>query len=528
MIIKNAQNKPFSTANAQQQSSNKLYSSLSDWIRFKRGDCPVCQGAKKDCRQNNKTSLIHCRDTSANPIDYVFRGQDALGFGMWAYKADAQQWNQEQREQWQRERLANQSRRLAHHAKTALAVESLDLAIRKLARYLRLTSEHRQQLRDRGLTDNQINQGLFFSIAENQEIPPGIPPNFPGVDWSGQKLFTPSPGIACPAFNSQGKAIGYQIRLTTADSGKYRWPKGKVSSHLQNGELPLTITGSSLNDATIVWLTEGILKPFVASQKWGIPCIGAAGGNHQGSPQQLLAAIQQIPENCLIAIAPDAGAILNQNVLKQYEKTIKLLIEWGYGDRILFVWWGQATKLDNDCDEITQDEFEQIQYLNSDEFDALSPHSPVNRFKDWLDKQIKHIKPRGFGVPKIEGETFEGDRALVWQHWINQGYDVLDKSFMGSGKSHDVPNLVNSNGKIWYLFNDHRNPTVKGITQGFADLFPRNQYGFYRNKKGKLVKADESTPKELIEIEKNCIRADLFPKLTKLGYDPDGTESENP
>ena len=528
MILNNAQNTTFSTSNAQQQPSHKLNFSLSDWIRFKRSDCPVCQGAKKDCRQNQKTTLIHCRDISANPIDYVFRGQDTLGFGMWAYKADAQQWSQEQREQWQRERLANQSKRLAHHAKTALPVETIDLAIRKLARYLGLTSEHRQQLRDRGLTDEQVDAGLFFSITENQEIPPGIPPNFPGVDWSGKKLFTSSPGIACPAFNSDGKAIGYQIRLNTADSGKYRWPKGQVSSHLQNGELPLTITGPSLTDAEVIWLTEGILKPFVASQKWGIPCIGAAGGNHQGSPQQLLAALQQIPENCLIAIAPDAGAILNQNVLKQYEKTVKLLTEWGYGDRIQFVWWGQATKLDNDCDEITQDEFDQIQYLNSDEFDALCPNSPVNRFKDWLDKQIKHIKPKGFGVPKIEGETFEGDRALVWEQLIAQGYDVLDKSFMGSGKSHDVPNLVNSNGKIWYLFNDHRNPTVKGITQGFVDLFPRNQYGFYRNKKGKLVKADQFTPKEQIEIEKNCIRADLFPKLTKLGYDPDGTESENP
>ena len=324
---------------------------------------------------------------------------------MWAYKADAQQWSQEQREQWQRERQANQSRRLAHHAKTALPVEALDLAIRKLARYLGLTNEHRQQLRDRGLTDAQINAGLFFSIAENQEIPPGIPPNFPGVDWSGKKLFTPSPGIACPAFNSDGKVIGYQIRLSTADSGKYRWPKGQVSSHLQNGELPLTITGPNLADAEIIWLTEGILKPFVASQKWEIPCIGAAGGNHQGSPQQLLAALQQIPEDCLIAIAADAGAILNKNVLKQYEKTVKLLTDWGYGDRIQFGWWGQATKLDNDCDEITQDEFEQIQYLTSDQFLELCPNSPVKRFKDWLDKQLKRIKPRGFGVPKIEGEV---------------------------------------------------------------------------------------------------------------------------
>jgi hypothetical protein len=163
----------------------------------------------------------------------------------------------------------------------------------------------------------------------------------------------------------------------------------------------------------------------------------------------LLAALQQIPEDCLIAIAPDAGAILNKNVLKQYEKTVKLLTDWGYGDRIQFAWWGQATKLDNDYDEITQDEFDQIQYLNPDEFDALSPNSPVNRFKDWLDKQIKHIKPRGFGVPKIEGEVFEGDRALAW---LKESRNVLDASFIGDGKSHAVCSIVNLDGKIWYVY----------------------------------------------------------------------------
>ena len=525
MILNNHQNKPFSTANAQQQSSNKLKFSLSDWIRFKRHDCPVCQGTKKDCRQNQQTTLIHCRDISANPIDYVFRGQDALGFGMWAYKADVQQWNQEQREQWQREKLANQSRRLAHHAKTSLPIESVDLSIRKLARYLGLTSEHRQQLRDRGLTDEQIEKGLFFSIAESQEIPPGIPPNFPGVDWSGKKLFTPSPGIACPAFNSEEKAIGYQIRLTQAESGKYRWPKGKVSSHLQNGELPLTITGPSLANATIVWLTEGILKPFVASQKWEIPCIGAAGGNHQGSPQQLLAAIQQIPEDCLIGIAPDAGAILNKNVLKQYEKTVKLLTDWGYGDRILFAWWRQATKSDNDCDKISQDEFDQIQYLNPDQFDALCPDSLICRVQKWFNQQIKRSQPKGFGVPQIEGKEFEGDRGLAW---LKETGNVLDASFMGDGKSHAVCSIANPVGKVWYVYHDHRNPTIPKIAAEFVDLMPRLQYGLIRNQQGKLVKATQETPEENLEVKPNCIRAELFNQLSEMGHDPNEGAGSNP
>ena len=132
---------------------------------------------------------------------------------------------------------------------------------------------------------------------------------------------------------------------------------------------------------------KGILKPYITSEKWEIPCIGAAGGNHQSSPQQLLAALQQIPEDCLIAIAPDAGAILNKNVLKQYEKTVKLLTDWGYGDRIQFAWWRQATKSDNDCDEISRDEFDRIQYLNPDQFDALCPDSVVSRVQKWFTKR---------------------------------------------------------------------------------------------------------------------------------------------
>jgi hypothetical protein len=156
------------------------------------------------------------------------------------------------------------------------------------------------------------------------------------------------------------------------------------------------------------------------------------------------------------------------------------------------------------------------------------PSSSILSFKKWIGKQLKRVKPKGFGVPKIEGEEFEGDRAEVWQYLIDQDCDVLDRSFMGSGKSHAVLNIENPDGKIWYLLNDHRNPTVDGITEDFTDLFPRNQYGFYRNEEGKLVKADESTPKEQIEIGKNCIKADLFPKLTELGYDPNNGGIENP
>ncbi len=58
------------------------------WLRYNglRESCPVCGNIhRKDCRKNLQTGLVHCRDELANPSDYVFRGLDSIGFGMWAY-----------------------------------------------------------------------------------------------------------------------------------------------------------------------------------------------------------------------------------------------------------------------------------------------------------------------------------------------------------------------------------------------------------------------------------------------------------
>jgi len=77
---------------------------MTNWKRFTRGECPICAGARKDCRQSTSSGLIFCRDTEANPFDYVFRGTDSNGFGIWAYKADAESWNAERRREWQEQR----------------------------------------------------------------------------------------------------------------------------------------------------------------------------------------------------------------------------------------------------------------------------------------------------------------------------------------------------------------------------------------------------------------------------------------
>ena len=52
---------------------------------------PVCQGSRKDCRQNTETNLVHCRASEANPIGWLYRGTDSLGFGLWANQTDCEE-----------------------------------------------------------------------------------------------------------------------------------------------------------------------------------------------------------------------------------------------------------------------------------------------------------------------------------------------------------------------------------------------------------------------------------------------------
>lgn len=331
---------------------------------------------------------------ASNNPNYCFIGPSKNG-GLWGiyYPRRDNGFDHEKWELKEEIRKAQQKKEREQQSKLALSTEEMDKAIRKLHRYIGLTSSDRQNLQDRGLTDEQIEAGLFFSVSPNQEIPSGIPLNFPGIHWSGKKLTCNHAGIACVAFDKDGKAIGYQIRLNKAERNKYRWAKGKTSSHLRNRELPLTITGPSLTKAEIVWLLEGILKPFIASQKWGITCIGASGGNHTSSKEQLKAALELLPDDCLIAIMPDAGAIFNDNVLRQHKVIIQLLTDWGYQDRLRIGWYDQILKTDKDCDEIDLDTFNRIKYIDPKTyFDIAQKQQQKQQYWDaW--KQSKQFTP---------------------------------------------------------------------------------------------------------------------------------------
>jgi hypothetical protein len=300
--------------------------------------------------------------------------------GLWAaFKPDnSSEWTEQQRLEWRHENQRRQQQKAKEWenlAKNALAVTARDTAIRKLHNHFGLSGQHREDLRKRGLTDSQIDHQLYFSVTPNQEVPFGIPANLPGVR-DGQ-ITAASPGYACITFDPKGRATGWQIRLDDAVDNKYRWAKGEASSHLENGELPITSIYPSEIKHPGIWAGEGILKPAIAAHRLGIVAIGAASANFAASPQQteehLRAASERLGGTKEVIFAPDGGAIGNPHVLKAYRRSWELFIQFGYDVKV--AWWGQFLKTDKDIDELI--DYSQVEYITPEEFLAKAKIEPI-------------------------------------------------------------------------------------------------------------------------------------------------------
>ncbi|MBD1930374.1 MULTISPECIES: plasmid replication protein, CyRepA1 family [Cyanophyceae] len=367
---------------------------MSQFKLFKRGSCPICNGLRKDCRENAHTQIVHCRADVVSAPGYRFIKQDTWGFNMWAVDRGQDSWNEQEWETHRRQLAAGRERRLQEEAKhfaSLLNVEERDRQIRKLHQQLGLSTKHRQKLRDRGLTNAQIDAGLFFSIAPWQEIS-GINARLAGVDLWGKKLLIPASGIGCPVRDELGRLIGFQTRFDDATDSKYKWPTSRTAkrpngatSHLPNGELPISccrpattgemgrsyLTTSSPCSTQSIGLAEGFLKSYIAAQKLNCVVLGAAGGNFTASRQQLKEILEKLRAELsthTVNLYPDAGAVANPAVMRQYQLTIELVQSLGY--EVQVAWWGQLTKESPDIDEL--EDLEAIAIITPEEFLAKS------------------------------------------------------------------------------------------------------------------------------------------------------------
>lgn len=511
-------------------------------FRSLKTNCPICSGTRRDCRQNSQTDLIHCRhDVIGTPPGWRFVGADSIGFNMWAAddgrSGDSSEW-----ENQRRQRAAERERRLVDERERyaqSLSVDERDRNIRKIHAQIGLSTRHRQNLRDRGLTNAQIDAGKFFSIApwcEVQSINPGLA----GVDLYGRKLLIGQSGIACPVWDVQGRIIGWQTRFDDATNGKYKWATSRSSkrpnggtAHLPNGELPISccrpLDGLKV---TSIGLAEGFLKPYITAQRRGQVVIGAAGGNFASSPQQFKADLDALAaelDTKTVVLYPDSGAVANNAVMGHYQRAIQMTTEWGYTVKV--AWWGQETKEQPDIDELTS--FEQIAYLTPEEFLELGARSGVSghsfaglygivpKLKRWFDIQRRsswgfgrkgevEVEPSPAVVETLKYDS--GDRLNVWQAAYQLSYrHILDNSATGTGKSYDagllIPEMFDARQFI-YISREHRNPTTPTL-KVWDDLEARHK-GLYRDEFGRLRRVDKQQP---YSVPPNCGRNETIAAL---------------
>lgn len=433
---------------------------MSNFISTSRTKpCPVCGDTRRRCRElrddPNKFLCMTVTDGYSTPPGFTFRG--LTKDGTWGVIIrDMGKADDEARYEWisrwrhlKAERLKAEKERLSR----LLPEPERDKHIRNIFSQLSLFPDHRDDLRQRGLSDDLIKAGMFRSVVSWQKLDREVSHQLAGVGISGRSLTNFDSGYLIPVWNEKLEIVSWQLRLDNPDEneGKYRWASSRFkkkrpngpTSHLSNGELPLTyclpITGrcgdSNISNFEVtnpqsnllpvgdafslpqyIGLAEGILKPWIISQLRSQIVIGAAGGNFGSSPETfkryLLAAKAQLGiDNCPLVLWADAGAPANKNVMRQYRRTYELVRSWGYTLKV--AWWGQVDKSCADPDEYTG----QYELLTWAQFEGLSRNP--SRFWDDVKYQLLKIKRlvrphRGFQQQKRQYRQQQTATTIIY------------------------------------------------------------------------------------------------------------------
>ncbi|NMG09743.1 plasmid replication protein, CyRepA1 family [Brasilonema sp. UFV-L1] len=395
----------------------------------KTNPCPVCGSNNSACRYStDDVNFIQCHtNASARKLERIngyICVKEAAGHTA-SFKLDNSQGSEKHQVDWEAKRQAREKRKEQQtHKSETLSIAERDKATRQLHKYFGLSTKHRQNLRERGLTDSQIDAGYFFSVAPGDDLPFGVPENYPGA--KDGKLLVAGTGFACPTWTVDGLISGWQVRLDNETEGRYRWAKGNSSSHLPNGELPITVIRPTEVRHKFVADIEGILKPYITAQKFGIVCLGASGGNITSSPEQLKDTIAKLNITEILDF-PDAGDVRNRNVMQR--RVAKYEFYHSLGLQVRVVWWGQITKNGRDIDEL--EALNGITILTVEEFlaiarlcgglEAIKPQFPQPKLEQHLDSE----ETQAFYTKRSEEQEqweLTCDRAVAEQkvQWLAQ------------------------------------------------------------------------------------------------------------
>lgn len=320
------------------------------------------------------------------------------------------------RKQREQERQREKTRQF-----NSLSESDRDRESKKLLKQLGLNSKHKAALLNRGLKASEIELIGFRTVERGQRLLAPVSSDLAGVNSNGLSLRVPD-GFLVPIFNELEQIIGFQLARDDRNP-KYQWLKSGNSSHLPTGELPITSCKGQDSD---VRLTEGILKPLVASKRRNQNFIGASGGQFASSPIQLKERLETLKPKRVI-LTPDSGSLINNHVLRQNRETYKLVKSFGYD--VYVEDWGQGNNKNAlDIDEIlpdTQTKIIPYEQWDKDYLPELkddwqkSAHQHWKRHKQFTPVLTQNQKFTSFELPAI-------------------GSTLAVKAGLGTGKTHNI------------------------------------------------------------------------------------------
>lgn len=407
--------------------------------------CPVCADITGKCRTIENNPMVLCMPNTGASTSEIINGYKFTGVsknGSWGKFYPYEGNDSFNRGNRQQDRKAKQlEQELAKQLelekqKQSLSVDERSLAWGEVIEQRTLAPDHQQIMLDRGFNPEQIESGGFRTIEKYQRIKSGNP-KLAGVSSDGKHLTNSGRGILTPIKDDCDRIISCQIRLDNGGKdGRYRWlssaSTGGAKPNLQNGELPIGIYFGD-RSSRIVGIAEGAsIKPQLAANKFGINIIGAAGGQWSGSPEQLKAYLDKYHDHEKpVRIYPDAGSHHDNAVMGRLSKLTELLQSWGY--EVAIAWWGQLNKTDCDIDEITQEQFDAIEYISTSDFEQQNTY--VLRKPDVVLNQRYLSQNHGFDFLR----DIPSDR-----------YPIAVKSFKNTGKNYLQKVIADRNHKSEY------------------------------------------------------------------------------
>jgi hypothetical protein len=392
----------------------------------KSNPCPACGDTKGKCRTFADGDNLLCMtvlDGYNTPPGYKFLGLTTNGQWGKLVADNSEEWSADRRAEYELQKADRQARQRQERAEQLANLPSLNDRHQTLsAKPRKLTKAQNADLLRRGLTQGEVDDCLSRGWLWQERGGYGIA----GID--------PVTGLI----------VGGQLARDDRDP-KYVWGLGGKTNLAETGQNPLAVWVHPNFDPAQLFtinLAEGFLKPLVAAiRHWRTDTqqiwIGAAGGAFQDAA--LARVLGAFPEPEFFVLWPDAGAVQNSGIGRQYQNLAQLIE--ARGAALTVAWWGQVEKSSPDCDELDGETIEQLTWeqinkmLESQKIVSIHTGQPVVPV-DSLDAEIRKILDRNLPIAQLQAQKIKLRQSSALQdREFNQLWDVVDRDYEAGEES---------------------------------------------------------------------------------------------